>query len=100
MVGASGCRAVTLLLRPYIRRFLTGYSSLVAPLTSFTGNEVAWEWMPACQRAFDFVKSLLVNAPMLRLPDFDCPFTVVIDASDYGIRRVMLQGSHLLRVAS
>ena len=37
-----------------------------------------------------------MNAPVLRLPHFDRPFTVVTDASDYGIGGVLLQESHPL----
>ena len=56
--------------------------------------------MAACQRAFDSVKSLFVNAPVLRLPDFDRPFTVVTNASDYGIGGVLLQEAHPLAFES
>ena len=58
---------------------------MATPLTSLSGKEVAWEWTEACQKAFDSVKSLLVNALVLRLPDFVRPFTVVTEASDDGI---------------
>ena len=81
-------------LANYFWRFLKGHSSVVAPLTSLTGKGVAWEWAEACQKAFNYVKSLLVNAHVLRLPDFDRPFTVVTNAFDCGIGGVLLQESH------
>ena len=81
-------------LTNYFRRFLEGYSTLVAPLTRLTRKDVSWEWLPACQTAFDSVKRLLVNAPVLRLPDFTKPFTVVTDASIVGLGAVLLQDEH------
>ena len=47
-----------------------------------------------------YVEILLVSARVLRLPDFDRPFTVVNDASDYGISGVLLQESHSLAYKS
>ena len=48
-------------------------------------------WSDTCQRAVDRVKTLLMSAPVLMMPDFGKPFTLHIDASDFGTGAVLLQ---------
>ena len=38
----------------------------------------------------------MINAPVIRLPDFNCTFYVETDASDFGIGVVLLQDGHPL----
>lgn len=46
------------------------------------------------ESSFQALKAAMVSAPVLRLPDFDRPFIIEIDASDLGIGAVLLQDSH------
>lgn len=78
-------------LANYFRRFIQGYSSLVAPLMALTGTKVPFVWTPECQAAFEGVKVALTSAPVLALPRFDLPFEVWSDASIYGTGAVLLQ---------
>ncbi|GJP82930.1 hypothetical protein CLOP_g13152 [Closterium sp. NIES-67] len=78
-------------LANYFRRFLDNYSSVVAPLTALTRKRSAWQWTDQCQKAFDEVKTMLTNAPVLALPDPSKPYEVVTDASTVGIGAVLLQ---------
>ena len=81
-------------LANFFRRFMQGYSSMVAPLTSLTGKgdgSLAGLWSDACQRAFDTVKHSLTNAPLLAHPDPNKPYTVISDASVNGTGAVLLQ---------
>jgi hypothetical protein len=88
-------------LANYFRRFIQGYSALTRPLTELlkgTAN-VAKDWSPAAQIAFEGVKYALTNAPVLVLPDFKAaqagkPFEVVADASKEGVGAVLLQDGH------
>ena len=81
-------------LTNYFRKFLENYSTVVAPLTRMTGKNVQWKWTKECQQAFVRVRNMLVHAPVLVLPDFNKPFTVVTDASDLGLGAVLLQEDH------
>jgi len=64
---------------------------MVAPLTSLTKKDMAWNWSPECQRAFEMVKQALTNAPMLALQNPDADWEVVCDASLEGIGCVAMQ---------
>jgi hypothetical protein len=78
-------------LSNYFRKFVQGYSTLVAPLTELTKEDKPWAWTPACQQAFDGVKAALTNPPVLAMPRYDQPFEVICDASGVGIGAVLLQ---------
>ena len=73
--------------------FMKGYSTLVVPLTLSTRKMQQWKWTAECSNAFDVVKKMLVNAPIL-VPAFRNQFVVITDASDYGIGAVLLQEDH------
>ncbi len=77
-------------LANYFRKFIQGYSSLVAPLTALTGS-APWQWGEAEQKAFDGVKEALTNAPVLALPNVQAPFQVITDASLHGTGAVLMQ---------
>ncbi|CAI7733474.1 unnamed protein product [Closterium sp. NIES-53] len=78
-------------LANYFRRFLENYSSVVAPLTALTRKGNAWQWTDQCQKAFEEVKTMLTNAPVLALPDPSKPYEAVTDASTVGIGSILLQ---------
>ena len=46
------------------------------------------------QKAFDILKERLTNAPILALPNFTKTFEIKCDASNIGIRDVLLQEGH------
>ena len=52
---------------------------------------VKFHWDMNCQNAFDKVKAMLMNAPVLSAPQFEKPFKMMIDASDVGVGAVLLQ---------
>jgi hypothetical protein len=79
-------------LANYFRRFIQGYSSMVAPLTNLTRKSSSLHnWDHTCDAAFNDIKTALVRAPVLAYPDFAKPFDLICDASDYGIGAVLVQ---------
>ncbi|XP_053389481.1 uncharacterized protein LOC128552467 [Mercenaria mercenaria] len=80
-------------LTGYYRKFIASYSEVAAPLTDLIKkrkpNTVVWEEQHA--KAFHTLKTLLTQAPILRLPDFSRPFILQCDASDTGVGAALLQ---------
>lgn len=85
----------------FYRRFVKGYSQVTTPLTELLRKDVTWNWGAEHSTAFKELKDRLTSAPALLLPDFDKPFYVVCDASDYAVGGTLLQdqGSGLQPVA-
>ena len=77
----------------YYRRFVANYSDIAAPLTDLTKknapNKVSWT--PSCEQAFNTLKERLCSEPILKSPDFECPFILQTDASEYGVGAVLSQ---------
>ena len=80
-------------LAQFYRRFVRNFSSIAVPLTDlFRHNQFAWK--PDAERAFQQLKTALVTAPVLHLPDFTKLFDVAADASEVGIGAVLSQDAH------
>ncbi len=77
----------------YYRCFIPNYSSLAAPLTDLTRKgQPEWViWSPETEEAFHQIKRALTEEPVLRAPDFSCPFLLQTDASDAGLGAVLSQ---------
>ncbi|XP_006579115.1 uncharacterized protein [Glycine max] len=57
-------------------------------------------WTPASQLAFDRLKSLMTEAPILATPDFIAPFIMETNASGIAMGVVLMQNSHPLLISS
>ncbi|KAK4403123.1 RNA-directed DNA polymerase [Sesamum angolense] len=67
------------------RRFIKGYSKIVNPLKDLLRKDQKWEWTFACDDAFRSLKQAISSQPVLKLPQFDKPFEVQVDASDWAL---------------
>jgi len=77
-------------LTGYYRKFIKGYSSIAAPLTSLLRKN-SFEWTPTAKEAFTALKNAVTNPPVLILPDFTKPFIIQCDASGCGVGAVLMQ---------
>ena len=79
-------------LASYYRRFIPNFSSVARPLHIhvLTLKNVQFDWTMECQKAFDTLKKLLTQAPLLAYPDFTQPFMLETDAS-VGLGAVLAQ---------
>jgi hypothetical protein len=78
-------------LANYLHKYTKNYAAMVHPLSQLLRKDVDWSWTDEHQRAFNSIKSSLQEAPVLALPDYDRPFHVVCDASDYAIGCALMQ---------
>ena len=75
----------------YYRSFCLNFSDIAAPLTNLLSKKVKFVWTDDCQMAFDKVKLLLQKSPVLKSPDYEKPFKLIIDSSDVGTGSVLVQ---------
>ena len=84
-------------LTNYYRRFVKGCAKIARPLTNLISGENVDKkkalvvWTPKCQQAFEQLKKLCTEAPVLAYPDFMKPFKLHIDACDRGLGAILYQ---------
>ena len=77
----------------WFRKYIKNFSSEMEPLTRLLKKFVLFEWTNEHQKAFDKVKSLLINSPVLAFPDYNLPFRLAVDTSSKGIGYMLYQKS-------
>ena len=87
-------------LAGYYRKFVEGFSRIAAPLTKLIRKYVKYDWVDACQRSFEELKSRLTSAPVLALPNGKDGFVVYSDASRQGLGCVLMQNDRVITYAS
>ena len=53
----------------FYRRFVKDFSMIVSPLTEIVKKVVGFKWGEEQENAFSLLKSKLISAPLLSLPD-------------------------------
>ncbi|KAL4153814.1 hypothetical protein QTP88_001647 [Uroleucon formosanum] len=79
-------------LSGYYRRVVPNYGQIAKPLTSLLKKDVPFYWSDICQEAFDKLKAILTKEPLLKYPDFEQPFNLTCDASNFVIGCILSQG--------
>ena len=77
-------------LTGYYRKFVEGFSRIATPLTKLTRKDVKYDWVDACQKSFEELKSRLTSAPFLALPNGKDGFVIYSDTSRQGLGCVLM----------
>ena len=75
----------------FYRRFIKDYSKIAKPLFKLTQKEHSWDWMLACEEAFQVLKKMFMSSLVLVMPETRNPFHIECDASDFTTRAVLSQ---------
>ncbi|KAK8563275.1 hypothetical protein V6N12_035425 [Hibiscus sabdariffa] len=75
----------------FYRRFIEIFSKITKPLCSLLEQGKPFEFDDECIKAFEILKSKLVTAPIVEPPDWNLPFELMCDASDYAVGAVLGQ---------
>lgn len=76
----------------YYRRFIAEFARRTKSLSDLLKQGRKFVWGEEQQKSFDDMKDCLTRAPILQYPDFEKPFILTTDASDYAIGAVLSQG--------
>jgi hypothetical protein len=75
----------------YYRYFVPNYSQIAWLLLHLMKKTTPWEWTNVQQLAFDLLKALMCEAPVLIQPNFEKKFFLQVDASAYSMGAVLSQ---------
>ena len=75
----------------FYRRFIRDFSAIARPLCNLLAKDVPFAWSQACEDTFAKLKTMLMSPPIMRSPNWELPFDIMCDTSDYAIGAVLGQ---------
>ncbi|GJW36482.1 reverse transcriptase domain-containing protein [Tanacetum coccineum] len=69
----------------FYRRFIQDFSKIARPMTHLLEKDAPFVFSQDCIDAFETLKKKLTEAPILVVPDWNLPFELMCDASDFVI---------------
>ncbi|GKA36647.1 reverse transcriptase domain-containing protein [Tanacetum coccineum] len=75
----------------FYRCFIQDFSKIARPITHLLEKETPFVFSKDCIDAFETLKKKLTKAPILVVPDWNLPFELMCDASDFAIGAVLGQ---------
>ncbi|GJW69027.1 reverse transcriptase domain-containing protein [Tanacetum coccineum] len=78
----------------FYRRFIKDFSKIARPLTKLLEKDTPFEFDDECQKAFELLKEKLTCALVIVSPNWNLPFELMCDASDFTLGAVLDQCHH------
>nr|GEW05468.1 reverse transcriptase domain-containing protein [Tanacetum cinerariifolium] len=75
----------------FYRRFIQDFSKIYRPMTHLLEKNTLFIFDEDCIKAFQTLKKKLTEAPILIAPNWDLPFELMCDASDFAVGAVLGQ---------
>ena len=75
----------------WFRKFIPNFSAVASPLMKLLKQNHNFAWTVEQQTAFDRLKHLLKNSPVLCFPRYDVEFRLAVDTSSHGIGYMLYQ---------
>ncbi|GJY68422.1 reverse transcriptase domain-containing protein [Tanacetum coccineum] len=75
----------------FYRRFIQDFSKISHPMTYLLEKETLFFFLKECIESFNTLKRKLTEALILIAPNWDLPFELICDASDFAIGAVLGQ---------
>nr|GEY33710.1 hypothetical protein [Tanacetum cinerariifolium] len=69
------------------QRFIKDFSKIARPMTRLLEKDTPFLFSKECVESFQTFKRKLTEAPILIAPDWDMPFELMCDASDFAIEQ-------------
>jgi len=75
----------------YYRRFVKDFAIIATPLSNLTRKNIPFQWRKLEVNAFEKLKEMLTQAPVLRCADPNLPYELTADASQTGVGAFLTQ---------
>ena len=75
----------------FYRRFIKDFSKISKPLCELLVKDTKFVWDGRCQKSFEELKSHMTTTPIVRAPNWQLPFEIMCDVSDFAIGAVLGQ---------
>jgi hypothetical protein len=75
----------------FYQRFIQNFSQIAWPLTHLLAKDAMFIFTEECLQSFHTLKKALISAPVIQPPDWDLPFEIMCDATDYAVGAVLSQ---------
>ena len=73
----------------FYHHFIKDFSQVTKPFCNLLLKDTSFKFDEQCLEAFNQLKKKLTTAPVISAPDWNLPFELMCDASDYAIGAVM-----------
>jgi hypothetical protein len=75
----------------FYRHYIKDFSQIARPLTSILAKDAPFIFTNECHESFQILKTTLISAPIIQPPDWNIPFEIMCDASDFAVGVVLSQ---------
>lgn len=69
----------------FYHKFIEDVSKIALPLYNLLQKDVTFDFNEECQIVFEKLKGVLTSTPVIQPPNWDLPFEIINDASNYVV---------------